>query len=116
KPAAEESQDTISLDTKDKRYITYARVIKERISYHWTYPQEAKDNLMEGKLTVLFSLNRGGDLTQINIVIGSGYDILDLEALQAIRGAAPFPPFPEHITVGRLNIKATFDYRITTRR
>jgi TonB family protein len=115
-PAPEESQDTISLDTQDKRYITYAAAIKERISAHWIYPEAAKERLIEGQLTVLFSLNPQGELTEITFVSGSGYPVLDEEAARAIRSAAPFPSFPAHITVNRLNVRATFDYRITARR
>jgi len=115
-PEATESQDTISLDTRDKRYISYARVIRDRIMGHWRYPQEARDNLTEGKLLVLFSLNRTGSLLGIRILKSSGHTILDDEAVRAIRAAGPFPSFPGHITVTRLNIKANIDYRIAARR
>ncbi len=111
-PPSEESQDTISLDTTDKRYVDYARVIKERIMAQWKYPREARENLVEGKLLVLFSLSRQGNMTEIKVTESSGHEILDREAARAISGAAPFPPFPEHVTVKRLNVKARFDYRI----
>jgi TonB family protein len=116
KPVPEETQETISLDTNDKRYVTYARVIKERIMMNWSYPPEAKKNLVEGRLLVLFSLSRDGALTRLDITKSSGYGILDQEAAKAIRNASPFPSFPEHITVSRLNVRATFDYCITTKR
>jgi TonB family protein len=109
---SEESQDTISLDTTDKRYVDYAKVIKERIMAQWKYPREAKDNLVEGRLLVLFSLGKEGNMTEIKITESSGHQILDREAARAISSAAPFPPFPERVTVNRLNIKASFDYRI----
>lgn len=110
-PAAEDDQDTISLDTKDKRYVSYAKIIKAKIGRRWRYPPEAMERLFEGKLMVIFSLTRGGNLIQAKIIDNSGYKILDEEALKAIRTAAPFPPFPEHVKASRLNIKATFDYR-----
>ena len=116
KPVPEETQETISLDTDDKRYVTYARVIKEKIMMHWSYPPEAKKNLVEGRLLVLFSLNREGALTRLDITKSSGHGILDQEAARAIRNASPFPSFPEHITVSRLNVQATFDYYITAKR
>jgi protein TonB len=84
--------------------------------YQWTYPAEAKELLMEGSLMVIFSLNRDGTMIQIKVNKLSGYEILDKEAIRAIRSAAPFPPFPEHVTASRLNIRANFDYRITARR
>lgn len=109
-------QDTISLDTKDKRYISYARLIKEKIMYQWTYPAEAKELLIEGNLKVIFSLNRDGTMIQIKVYKPSGYEVLDKEAIRAIHSAAPFPPFPEHVSASRLNIRANFDYRITAHR
>ncbi len=115
-PPPEESQDTISLDTTDKRYVSYARVIKERILTQWKYPPEAKENLIEGKLLVVFSLSKQGNMIQIQVAESSGREILDSEATRAIRSAAPFPPFPSQVTVARLNIKASFDYRIKAKK
>jgi TonB family protein len=115
-PGAEETQETISLDTDDKRYVSYAGVIKERLKTHWSYPPDARNNLIEGRLLVVFSLNKEGTLTRLEISRSSNHEILDREAERAIRSASPFPPFPEHITVGRLNIEASFDYQITARR
>lgn len=116
KPAPEETQDTISLDTDDKRYVTYARAIKEQIMARWSYPRQARDQLLEGRLLVVFSLNNQGSLTGLAVKDSSGHEILDQEATRAVRSAAPFPPFPEHITVSRLNVQASFDYFITSKR
>jgi protein TonB len=113
---AEETQETISLDTTDKRYVDYAKVIKERIMAQWQYPREAKESLLEGKLLVTFSLSKQGSMTQIQVTESSGHGILDREAARAISSAAPFPPFPDHVHVSRLNIRASFDYRIKARR
>ncbi len=116
KPPPSLDQDTISLDTKDERYVTYAKLIKERIGFHWKYPPEAMEMLAEGKLMVIFVVVRQGEVIQVKITKNSGHEILDNEAIRAITAAAPFPPFPEHIRVGRLNIKASFDYRLTSKK
>jgi protein TonB len=108
----EETEDTISLDTKDKRYLTYTILIKERIMHNWHYPPEAKENLMEGKAQVLFSLGKSGELLDIKIIDSSGYEILDQEGLRAIRATAPFPPFPDQISVSKLHVKASLDYHL----
>lgn len=115
-PPADESQDTISLDTDDKRYVDYAQAIKERLKANWSYPPEARNHLIEGSLLLVFSLSREGALTRLEISRASDHEILDREAERAVRAASPFPPFPEHITVGRLNIEVNFDYRITAKR
>jgi TonB family protein len=109
-------QDTISLDTKDKRYVSYASLIKARIGSQWTYPSAARDRLIEGQLMILFSLVKEGEIIDISLLDPSGYAVLDQEAVRAIRAAAPFPPFPDHVAVKRLNIQASFDYRLTAKK
>ncbi len=115
-PLPLEEEHTISLDTEDKQYVSYARVIKERIMRHWVYPPEARDNLVEGHLMAVFSLNREGHMMAVGVTATSGHEILDREAVGAISKAAPFPPLPGHIRVKRLNIRAAFDYRLTSRK
>lgn len=116
KPPPSLDQDTISLDTKDERYVSYAKLIRERIGFHWKYPPDALERLLEGKLMVVFSLARRGEVIQIKLMKDSGHEILDKEAIRAIKAAAPFPSFPGHIRVSRLNIKASFDYRLTSKK
>jgi TonB family protein len=116
KPSSVESQETISLDTEDKRYVTYAQAIKERIAGQWKYPQEARKKKLEGRLVALFSLNREGALTRMEVTRSSGHDVLDREAERAIQSAAPFPPFPSTISVSRLNINVSFDYTLTKKK
>lgn len=111
---AEASEDTISLDTKDERYIQYTEAIKMKIAGHWDYPAEARLSLMEGEVMAIFSLMRDGSVIKIGIEKSSGYDTLDREVLRAIRASDPFPSFPGSIKVNRLNIKARFDYRLST--
>ena len=112
----EPDQETISLDTQDKRYVSYAKVIKERIAHHWRYPPQARENLIEGKLVLVFGLNRGGAMVDARIITPSGFEILDQEAVRAITQAAPFPPFPAHVQVARLNVVVSFDYRLTSKK
>lgn len=108
------TEDTISLDTSDKRYVSYAGLIKSALLNHWEYPVKARENLIEGKLLILFTLNRAGHLQDVRIMKSSGYAILDNEALKAVRSSAPFAPFPPSVTVARLHVKARFAYRLTS--
>ncbi len=111
--ADQNSEETISLDTVDKRYVSYTGVIKKRLAACWGYPKEAKENNIEGKAHAIFSLSKDGHLMGVEVTGTSGHEILDQEGLDAIRRAAPFPPFPESITVERLNINVTFEYRLS---
>lgn len=112
----EQTEDTISLDTEDKRYSSYAKAIKEKLLRHWQYPPQASENLIEGDVLVLFTLDRQGTLLDVRVLQASSHDLLDGETLRTIRSAAPYPPFPGSFTVKRLHVKANFAYRLTSRR
>jgi TonB family protein len=116
KTRLEATEDTISLDTKDKRYSSYANIIKKELMRNWDYPEAALRNLIEGDVLVLFALNRQGHLNDIEILRASADKTLDQEVVRAIRTAAPFPPFPDSVAVATLKIKANFAYRLTARR
>lgn len=105
-------EDTISLESKAPEYISYLGRIKVRIKNHWIFPPEAREKREFGRLSALFTLDRSGKLLQIIVEESSGNQLLDHAALEAVRGAAPFPSFPDHINLKRLNIRANFDYRI----
>jgi TonB family protein len=115
-PPPKLDQDTISLDTTDKRYVSYLGLIKGKLGSQWKYPSAARDRLIEGKLLLEFSIVRRGDLVEIDLLKRSGFGILDEEAVRAVRAAAPFPPFPDHVSVKRLNIRVDFDYRMTSKK
>jgi len=109
----EKAEETISLETRDERYTSYARVIKERLMRLWLYPPEARENLIEGDVRVLFSLNRQGKLLRVEILEASPYAVLEEEAARTVRAAAPYPNFPGSVHVRKLHIKANFSYRLT---
>ena len=109
-------EDTISLNTKDKRYTSYAKIIEKKLMNQWTYPLKALENLIEGEVLIIFALNRKGDLIETIITQPSSFAILDEEARRTIKAAAPFPSFPESINAARLNIRVNFAYRLTSQR
>jgi len=112
KPPPEPKEATISLDTEDSTYNPYTKVIKQKIFSHWSYPLLAQQNFIQGDLLIVFRLDSHGTLLDSKIVRTSGHNILDEQALEAIRSAHPFPPFPENITVQFLNINASFSYQL----
>ena len=50
---------------------------------------------------------------RLELLSSSGHSLLDEQALKAIRGAAPYFPLPDRLHISRLNIQATFEYRIS---
>ncbi len=103
---------TISISTQSIKYASYLEHIKNKIQNVWVYPIEAARTGQQGKLLVLFSIDKSGDLVRLKLIRSSGYPLLDNAALEAIRDASPFPPLPRRFHLDVLNIYATFEYEL----
>jgi len=53
----------------------------------------------EGSVVVGFMILRDGTVRDVRLVRGSGFSILDRNALEAVRSASPFPRPPEEAKV-----------------
>jgi len=100
----------VSLNTKDPVYVSYFNRIKLAIEQNWEYPELALRYGLQGRLSLEFAVNANGQLEQLRITRSSGSQLLDDEALRAIRAAAPFPPIPSWIKGGPVMISASMEY------
>jgi len=109
---ADDGED-VSLDTTETQYASYFARIKHQIELVWTYPSEAAQRGINGRLTLRFRISKDGNLVSARVVDKSGHDILDYAAIKAVKEAAPFYPFPANIKKKKLSILATFIYSPT---
>jgi protein TonB len=100
----------ISLNTSDPVYVTYFTKIKQLIESHWEYPEVALRYGLQGRLALQFMIGANGQLEQLRLVRSSGSQVLDEEAVRAIKAAAPFPPIPAWIKPNPLFISASMEY------
>jgi len=77
---------------------SYYAAVTARLESAKGYPKEARRRGYEGTVLVRVELERNGTLRACAVLQGSGRDILDKEALQTVRRAAPFPPVPDLIS------------------
>ncbi|NGZ04866.1 MAG: energy transducer TonB [Magnetococcales bacterium] len=103
-------EETVNLDTPKPRYTTYFARLKERVQQGWIYPAEAKRAGLSGTLSLRFTIERNGMITDIRVLNSSGVPILDEAALQAVRNLSPFLPLPEDWELERLHVKTIFEY------
>lgn len=111
--SSSETEATIFLDSQELKYVSYLSKIKRKIEPKWHYPERAQKIGLQGKLALCFSIVRDGHLDRLELLSSSGHPLLDEEALKAVRGAAPYYPLPDRLKISRLNILATFEYRIS---
>jgi protein TonB len=58
------------------------------------YPLRARDNAWEGDVVVRLEIAASGELAEVKVKRGSGYSVLDEQALEMFRLAAPQVPVP----------------------
>ncbi len=104
--------DTVWLNLQNDLLVSFFRRFRDRIERVWNYPKQAAQQGLEGTLELLIIVNRKGELVDVLPTRGSGSDILDLAAIQAIYAGAPFGPLSEHYPHDQLKIRAYFSYRI----
>jgi protein TonB len=111
-------EDTIYLDSKDVKYVTYLANIKKKISQTWNnpdwqYPPNSNEKNEEGTVIVKMSIDADGRLAGVSIMSSSGYADLDNDALNVVQAIGSFEPLPEYYDLSRLNIITYFIYKIT---
>jgi protein TonB len=105
-------EDTVDLTSGDVKYGAYLGKIKKRILQIWQYPKKAYDRNEEGVVVVKMSIDADGSVAQAALIASSGSMLLDEGALGVVRAAAPFAPLPESYSLSRLNITASFRYKL----
>lgn len=98
------------LMTQDIRYRGYRYAIWKKIDGLLFYPSVAANARVSGKVVVRFEVTRDGQLATLKLLYSSGFELLDEEALMAVRNAAPFPKFPPTINGNRIAIKSEIFY------
>ena len=101
---------TISFETTDPTYRPYFSTLRRKISRLWKEPVLGPGDPGKGSLLVEFSLDGDGGLRDATVVRSSGVRGFDFAALEAVKGAAPYDPFPPGIPEKELRIRALFVY------
>lgn len=96
---AEEDEDdgpALTAQTLLARQFYVSDSIK-KIRTKTRYPQRALDRSQAGNVRVAIVVDRNGNLINSNIIESSQYELLNKEAMEAIKRSSPFPALPESI-------------------
>ena len=77
------------------------------------YPQQARQNKLYGSLRLMVAVTPDGSLKEVVLLETSGHKVLDDAAINIVRLAAPFAPFPDELrqTTDVLEIIRTWQFR-----
>ena len=103
-------QKGLTFDTSEFKHRGYMRMLREKIEGIWKYPKKAARQGISGDLYIMFSINKNGELGDVEILRTSGHRNLDRAAVKALKDAEPFWPLPDDWPEDRLEIKGHFVY------
>lgn len=83
----------------------YMANLKTKIQKNWIPP----DFLESGHVTVMFKVNRRGEVLSVDIVESSNNAVYDESVLEAIKKSVPFDKFPPCASRDFVTIKYSFD-------
>lgn len=73
---------------------TYLGFLRSALERAFHYPQTAREEELEGVVTVRMVIDHDGELVEISAAETSGHAVLDEAAVAILKDAAPFAPIP----------------------
>jgi len=104
--------DTVWLDTEQDLLNSFMRRFRDNIYLVWDYTAEALRQMQQGTLLLRITVNRQGDVKDVELLESSGYPLLDREAMDSVRQGATYGPLPRAYPHEMLKIMAFFQYGI----
>jgi TonB family protein len=86
----------------------WAEKVLNKVLLNWIIPFEQIKNV-QGVVRISAVIERGGELSSVQVVSTSMVQVLDETALKALRMSAPFPQFPDDFP--NRNIEAYFEFQ-----
>ena len=90
-----EASPAVSLERTIDIEKAYQQQLKELIERHKQYPLIARKGRQQGRVVVVFSLHKTGEMGSVQVTQSSGHRLLDRAAIQAVRSVDKFPALPE---------------------
>ena len=94
-----------SIDSFGLKHFSYLIGIKRKIELVFSVPFFVPNNGGVGVPIVGFTIRRNGELAEAVLLRSSGYAVVDKALLEAIKRAAPYGPFPEHLPEQEISIR-----------
>lgn len=102
-------------DPKAKRAeLDYFSLVSSHLNRRKSYPNDAKKARQEGVVTVRFTVDRNGNVSNVSVRRSSGHAILDSATLQLLQRVAPLPRMPAAMQRETVTVSLPIDYALKT--
>lgn len=91
----------------------YFDMVRMKIEASKIYPESARSRMVEGKVTVRFTVTLDGQVSSVAIASSSGNRLLDQAALKAVNDSCPFARPPGSLFKGPLRMEITIAFELT---
>ncbi len=97
-----------------KQEADYFSLISAHLNRKKTYPAEAKQARQQGIVTVRFTIDRNGGISNTSIKRSSGHALLDEATLALLLRVAPLPRMPASMQHDSVTIALPIEYSLRT--
>lgn len=104
--------DTVWMDSQQDLLQSFMRRFRDNIYLVWNYPDAAVQRQQQGTCLLRITVDRKGNIVDVELLESSGYRALDDEAIRAVRKGATYGPLPQTYPNEDLKIMAFFQYRL----
>ncbi len=108
-----ERGDTVWMDAQQDMLSSFMKRFRDYIYLVWNYPDGAAQRNQQGTCLVRITVDRKGNVTNVQLLESTGYRILDNEVIRAVRKGATYGPLPRAYPNEDLKIMAFFQYRLS---
>lgn len=93
----------------------YISLVNSHLARRKRYPAEARQARQQGVVTVRFTVNSDGTVTNASVRRSSGHDLLDQATLDLLQRVSPLPRFPRVLTRSSITLTLPIEYSLQTR-
>ena len=90
----------------------YGSLLGHAIAKHKSYPKIAQMRGWQGDVLLDLKLDGNGNVLSAKIKQGSGFEVLDKQALEMVRKASPFPAPPQALRSRSFNITVPVSFKL----
>jgi TonB family protein len=111
-PGLKQASPEVKSGEDGRSVFSFRDAVKKKIQEARSYPDSAKRSGLEGTANVMFTIMPDGNVSSVGITGSSGEKVLDDEAVSTVKRASPFPPLPDKMITGSLNMQVAIVFKL----